>query len=116
MIILDTDFLINAIKSRIDFITEIKENSPKEKIAILDKTLDELKKVNNINSKTALALIKARNIKIIETNKDKSVDELIPENAKSNDIIATQDKELKRKLKFKGIKTITIRQKKYLKF
>ena len=106
--ILDTDFLVNVIKYRIN-IEEIKNPS------IIDKTIDELKKINNLNSKTAIKLIKLKKFKIIKTKKDKIVDDLILEKVSKEDIVATQDKKLKRLLKEKQIKVITIRRKKYIK-
>jgi len=114
MIILDTDFLITSIKYRVDVISQIKDNYPTEKIVIIDKTLDELKNVNNINSKAAVHLIKLKDINLIKTKKDKIVDDLIIETVKEGDMVATQDKELKRRLKNKDIKVLTIRQKRYV--
>lgn len=105
--ILDTDFLVNIIKNRIN-IEEIKNPH------IIDKTIDELEKINNQNSKTALKFIEIKKFKIIKTKKDKIVDDLILENVSKEDIIATQDKKLKKQLKEKQIKTITVRQKKYI--
>jgi len=105
--ILDTDFLINVIKYKID-ISEIKNPS------IIDKTLDEIKKTTS-NGRATLKLIELKKIKIIKTNKDKIVDDLILEKATKEDIVATQDKKLKRKLKEKQIKVVTVRQKKYVK-
>ena len=105
--ILDTDFLINVIKYKID-ISEIKNPY------IIDKTLDELKKVNNLNARAALKLIELKKFKIIKTKKDKIVDDLILEKATKEDRVATQDKKLKKKLKEKQIKVITVRQKKYI--
>ena len=114
MIILDSDFLVNSIKYKVDVVSQIKENFPEEDIAIIDKTLDELKKVNNPNAKAAIHLVKLKEIKILKTKKDKIVDDLILAKVKKGDIVATQDRDLKRKLKRKDIKTITIRQKKYV--
>jgi rRNA-processing protein FCF1 len=105
--ILDTDFLINVIKNKVN-IEEIRNP------AIIDKTIDELKKVDNPNSKLATKLIKLKKFKVIKTKKDKIVDDLILEKASKEDIVATQDKKLKKLLKDKQIKVITIRQKKYL--
>jgi len=105
--ILDTDFLINVIKNKVN-IEEIRNP------AIIDKTIDELKKVDNPNSKLATKLIKLKKFKVIKTKKDKIVDDLILEKASKEDIVATQDKKLKQRLKDKQIKVITIRQKKYL--
>jgi rRNA-processing protein FCF1 len=106
--ILDTDFLINIIKYKIN-IEEIKNPS------IIDKTLDELGSKNTSNAKAAIKLTKLKKFKVIKTKKDKIVDALILEEAKEGDLVATQDKKLKRQLKENNIKTITIRQKKYIK-
>ncbi len=114
MIILDTDFLVNSIKYKVDVISQIKENYPKEKIGVIDKTIDELKNVNNMNARAAIHLIKLKNLKIIKTKKDKIVDDLILEKVKDKDIVCTQDQRFKRKLKEKEIKVLTIRQKKYV--
>lgn len=116
MIILDTDFLVNAIKNRVDVDEQIRQEYPLMEIVVLDKTLDELKKVNNIDAKAALKLIELKKFKIIKTNKDKIVDNLIIDIAKEKDIVATQDKDFKRKLKKLGIKFITIKHKDYVSF
>jgi len=114
MIILDTDFLVNSIRYRVDVISQIRVDYPKEKIAVMDNTLEELKKLNSPDSNAAAHLIKLKGLKIIKTKKDKIVDELILEKVKKDDIVCTQDKGLKKRLKEKDIKVITIRQKKYI--
>ena len=110
-VILDTDFIINIVKNKIEL--SIKEKFPfPVEISILDKTLEELK--NKPYEKLALHLIK--DFKIIKTKKDDTVDNLILaliEKGKSL-IIATQDKKLKEKLKKGKVPIITIRQQKYL--
>ena len=112
-IILDTSFVLTAIKFKIDLSSELERicDFP-YKLFIIDKTLDELR--NKPNSKIALILIKHLNVGLIETRKDKNVDNLIMENADENSIVATQDIELKNRLKAKAIKVITIRQKQHL--
>ena len=114
MIYLDTDFLVNSIKHKVDFASQILDSFPNAKFAVFDKSFDELKKIGSIDSKTAIALIRIKGFKIIKTKKDKTVDDLIVEIVKKHDMVATQDKELKRRLKEKGIKIITIRQKNYV--
>ncbi len=105
-VILDTNFLLTAIKFKIDIFSQLQEYD----VYILDKTLDELK--NKKNEKLAKELLKKYNVKIIKTMSNKNVDDLLLE---FNDyIIATQDKELKEKLKKAKISTISLRQKKYL--
>lgn len=114
MIILDTDFLVNSIKYKVDVISQIIYDYPTEKIGIIDKTIDELKNVNNLNARAAIHLVKLKNLKIIKTKKDKIVDDLILDYVSEGDIVCTQDLRLKRKLKEKNIKVLTIRQKKYV--
>lgn len=116
MIILDSDFLVNAVKYKIDVIEKIREEYPELKIAVVDKTLDELKRIDILDSKLALKLIEIKKIDVIKTNKDKIADDLIFDIVKEEDIVATQDKEFKRRLKGKNIKVITIKQKKYIDF
>lgn len=109
-IILDTDFLLSSLKFKIDLISEIDRICDFQyQIFIIDKTIDELK--NKKLGKLALEIIKRFNV--IEIKKDKPVDELILEQKKENIIVATQDKEFKKRLKREKIPIITIRQKKY---
>lgn len=114
-IILDTDFILISIKYKINIEEQLKQLCDFNlKICYLDKTLDEIK--NKPNEKLAKEVIS--NFGMIETKKDKIVDELILDISKRdrNIIIATQDKKLKEKLKKGKIAVITIRQKKYLIF
>ena len=112
-IILDTDFLLSSLKYKIDIFSEFSRILDKKfKVNILDKTLDELKCKNL--EKMSIAFIQAKNINVIKTDRLKNVDNLILDLVDKDTIVATQDKDLKRKLKKKNIQIITIRQKKYL--
>jgi len=121
IIILDTNFLLIPAQFNVDIFSEIERicDFPYQ-LCIIDKTLSELdsiienqrQKYKN-SAKLALKLLKSKAVKIIKTKKDKYVDDLIFNLAENTEIIvATQDKELKKRLK-KPI--ITLRQKKYLK-
>jgi len=121
IIILDTNFLLIPAQFNVDIFSEIERicDFPYQ-LCIIDKTLSELdsiienqrQKYKNA-AKLALKLLKSKAVKIIKTKKDKYVDDLIFNLAENTEIIvATQDKELKKRLK-KPI--ITLRQKKYLK-
>ncbi|MEK6835734.1 MAG: PIN domain-containing protein [Nanoarchaeota archaeon] len=108
-IVLDTNIILDAIKFKVDLFQELKRICNfNYNVAILDKTLDELK--DKKNSKLALALIKKYKIKIIKTNQG-YVDDILAKLNK-NYIVATNDKGLKKLLKNKHY--ITLRQKKYL--
>lgn len=109
-IVLDTNIILDAVKFKVDLINEINKTCNFQyKIAILDKTLNELK--NKKNSKLAFQLI-SKDIKIIKTDKG-YVDDLLLKLDK-NHIIATNDRELKMRLKKDNRIVITLRQKKYL--
>jgi len=112
-VILDTDFLINIAKYKIDLLEECRRVFYKPfRLMIIDKTIDELK--GKPEEKLVLQIIKRNNIEMIKTEKNKIVDDLIMENLKEDIVIATQDKELKQRVKKKGLKTLLVRQKKYL--
>lgn len=110
-VVLDTDFLLKSLEYKIRIFKELSRILDFQfTVSILDKTLDELK--GKKFEKLALKFIKSNNIHIIETKKDKKVDDLLLEIP--NITVATQDKELKEKLKKGKISVITIRQKRYL--
>ncbi|HLD10789.1 MAG TPA: hypothetical protein VJB89_01795 [Candidatus Nanoarchaeia archaeon] len=122
IIILDTNFIIYLLKYKIQLFKEIErilyENY---QIYVLDKTLEELKnleekgkKQNKLLTKLSLKFLKINENKIltIKTKENKQVDDLIKDIINKDTIIATQDKKLKKVLK---CPIIIIRQKKYLK-
>jgi uncharacterized protein len=108
-IVLDTDFIIKCLEWKINVKEELRKICDFNfEVCILDRTLDELKG----KKAEQLALEFIKELKIIKTKRDKSVDELVM-NLKDV-VVATQDKELKEKLKKGGFQVITIRQRKYL--
>ncbi|NQU79275.1 nucleotide-binding protein [Candidatus Woesearchaeota archaeon] len=122
-IILDTNFLLIPIQFKVDIFSEIDRLiSEPYKLCIIDSTLDELNKIKETASgkdknaaNLAIQLLKAKNVHTITTSKDKNVDNLIVELAESPEyLVATQDKELKQRLKANKIKIIILKQKKYL--
>jgi len=107
-IILDTNFLLIPYNYKIDIFSEIERICHfKYQLKIIDKTLDELKKLKG--EKFTLNLIKQKNIKVIKTKTTNYVDNILKE---SKDIIATHDKLLIKQIKNKPL--IILRQKKYL--
>ena len=122
-IILDTNFLLIPAQFKVDIFTEINRiMEQKYEICIVDKTLDELEDIiqkqkgkNKAAALLAKKLVKNKNICILKTDKLKNVDQILLEKAnKSTFFAGTQDMMLKRRLKNKGIKIITLRQKKHL--
>jgi len=101
-ILLDTSFIIDSIRYKIDIKDNLKDIllEPFE-LFIIEKTLKELEK-KRLN-KLILEMIKDLNIiKSPLTHVDEAILSL------EGYLVATQDKELKRRLKAKGIKTISI--------
>jgi len=119
-IILDTNFLIDCFRFKIDFLEELKDlvQGPFE-ILILSCVVKELKKISKKKSKEskyakfALKLIKRRKFKILETS-SKNADKEIIANADKNTIVATNDAKLRKSLKVLKIKNIYLRARKHL--
>lgn len=114
-IILDTNFLIYCVKYKILIEKELdRVIISNYKIYIIDKTLDELKKLTEDNKtklQAKIALEICKSFSIIHTSKDKLVDSLIKDHIDSETIVATNDKELKSSLK---CPVIVVRKKQYL--
>lgn len=125
-IIIDTNFFLIPYNFKVDIFSEIDRICDfKHDIFIIDKTKDELESIitkqrgkNKRAAELGLALIKAKKPKLIKSqskNQEYSVDDIILKKADKSVIVATQDRNLKRKLKLKKIPVIVLRQKKYLK-
>jgi len=122
-IIIDTNLLMAIGQFKVDIFRELDRIiTEKYELCIIDRTIDELKKIkenqkgkHKTAAKLALAIVKSKQPKIIKSKEDKSVDDLIVDLAKKEKIaVATQDKELKKKLKENKAKIIVLRQKRYL--
>lgn len=112
-VIFDTNFLIDVIRFKID-LDEIERFVIKPyKFFTIDKVVKELKSINNKNAKAALKLIELKKIRIIKT-REKDADKALVNLANKDSIIATNDIELRKKLKSLRVKTIYLRKRKYL--
>lgn len=127
-IYLDTNFLLIPAQFKVDIYSELERiiDFP-HKVTILDKSLDEIRKIireqkgkNKDAAKLALQLIehkiKQKSLNITTFSKDLNVDDILVELANKEVIVATQDKELKKRVEEKGGRIITLRDKKYLSF
>ena len=118
-IILDTNFLISLCKFKVN-LEEIDEvvDEPYQ-LFTLGLVVDELEKMSGLVSrdsryaKIALGLINLKKIKILSSDKI-NTDKAIINSADQGTIVATNDIELREKLKKLGIKTIYLRAKKHL--
>jgi uncharacterized protein len=117
-ILLDTNFIINCVKQKIDFFEEIKLLG--FKIIIPENVIREIEKIKNSKQKQynreaanlALRILEKseyEKIKFKKRNVDKAIKDFV--DSENNIIVATLDKELKNKIK--GHKMI-IRNKKKL--
>ena len=121
-IILDTNFLLIPIQFKVDIFSEIDRICKfPYKIFAYSQTINELKRIMESKSKKdkkaasfALKLMTLKNIGIIKNSENKIVDSIILENLDKSMIVATLDKDLKKKLVEKKVDVIFLRQKKYL--
>ena len=122
IILLDTSFLIACAQFKIDYFTEIDRIiTEKYCTKTIDKVNDELDRIveeaemkKKLAAKLAKDILAKKQVQAIKTNIKKNTDETLLEMADINTIVATIDAELKKKLKNKPSRFITIRQKKYL--
>jgi len=121
-IFLDTNFLIYCIQQKIPFIEQIEEKiHEKYELIVLDKVMNELEMIksrSNIKekqaAKLALDLIKSsKNFKIIR-GEGKNADDSLVEFDYKDVVIASLDRELRKR--FKNACFLTIKRKKYLDF
>lgn len=124
-IILDTNFLLIPAQFGLDIFSELEKTcSFSYELIIFDKSLNELENIVNTGkghdkdtAKTTLLLVENmisnKKLNIIPA-KTGYIDKEIIDSADKDTLVATQDIELRKRLKEKGIKTIVMRQKKHL--
>ena len=96
-VVLDSSFILTCVKQKIDFFEEIKLIGML--ILIPKQVIREIKGIDNSNSKLALRIIQKNKFKEIDLGKGK-VDNLLINFAKKKDVIvATLDREIKKKTK-----------------
>ncbi len=120
-VIFDTNFLLIPSIFHVDIFTEAERLIPSATFAIIDKTLDELEGIiatqrgKDVRAAIlAKSLIKAKALKIIQTDKQSSVDDLTLRYSDQNTVVGTQDLELRKKLINKGITVLVLRNKTHL--
>jgi len=116
-IVLDTSFLIASFELKVDIIEGIFNACDfKYELFVLNGTINELERLINSSSlsrkqaaKYALKLVQSHKIKVLKNEIEHVDDALV---ALNGYIIATEDSELKKRLRKKNIKILNIRQKK----
>lgn len=121
-VIIDTNFFLMPLRFGIDIFEQIQHKVGQEAIFfIMQGSMSELKKLleapKEADRKAArfgLKLLKAKGLKTLAHPLDLDVDSAIVDLAGNDYIVATQDMELRKKLKQRGVKVIYLRQKKYI--
>ena len=119
-ILCDTCFLVSCAEYKIDFFEQLRKILDFNfEILIIDKVMMELNKIMAKSTKEGQAAKLAKTILmtkrvIIQPAEGKNVDSILLKKADDHHIVATQDKELKQKLRKKKQPVIFIRQKKKL--
>ena len=119
-IILDTNFIMIPAQFKVDIYSEIDRicNFSYE-LYVIDKSLIELDTIiehakgrEKAAARLAKAILEAKKPKTLKTTSKDYVDNIILD--LKGYIIATQDSELRSKLRKNGVQTIVLRQKRYL--
>ncbi len=102
MYIVDTNALIYAVKQHIDL-----NKFLDEEILVPSSVLRELESLSRYDNNAKLAIIIARKMKIIHTEK-KGDNGIIESALKTGGIVVTNDADLRKRLSASGIRTVSI--------
>ena len=118
IVLLDTSFLVSALKFKIDIYDEISRVVPeRHELATLDNVIAELEKLTarkEPNAALAMQLVTHKKVSIYKGKRIQCDDALVEFAKEKGAMICTQDKELKKKAKSQNIRVITIKNKSHL--
>ncbi len=116
-VLLDTNFLLDLLRFKVD-LSIFQDFEERTEIFISSEVLRELKSITNRKTKEgrlaliALKLIENKQIKVVQSLKREVDQDLIALAKKEGFIVATNDKDLKKKLKKENVRIICLRNKK----
>jgi rRNA-processing protein FCF1 len=116
-ILLDTNFLLDFLRYKLDF-SVFQELEESVELFITSETLRELKSIANRKTKEgrfaliALKLIETQKIKVVQSLKKEVDEDLLALAKKEGFLVATNDKDLKEKLKKENVRIAYLRNKK----
>ena len=111
IVLLDTNFITLPEQFHIDIFIEIPKIVANAQLKTIRAVINELKSLNTKAAKVGLQLIEEKKVEIIE--KEGIADDLLIETADElNAVIATNDKELRRRALEKNVKIMLMRSKK----
>lgn len=113
-ILLDTNFLVAPFQFSFDIYDELEKKFPYTELYTLDDALQEAKSIKSGRYKELVPkMLEKQGVEVLETEGEGIVDDLIVEIA-DDFIVATNDKELKRRLKKNGRPVVIIRGKNHI--
>ena len=119
-VVIDTNFFMVPFQFNVDIITELEKLLPSYKLTTPSFVINELKGLKNnnkgkirLNANLALKLANSSKVEIkdISLLENETVDDAL---LRVSEILATNDIELKKRAKDKGITVAYLRQKKYI--
>ena len=119
-VVIDTNFFMVPFQFNVDIITELEKILPSYKLTTPSFVINELKglKKNNkgkirLNANLALKLANSSKVEIkdISLLENETVDDAL---LRVSEVLATNDMELKKRAKAKGITVVYLRQKNYI--
>lgn len=117
--LLDTSFLITAMRGKIDIMGELRKFG-KPSLNVLDLVVEELESFSTgrskraVDSRLSLGFIKESDVHVIKTRGGHTDSKIITYATNRKMAVCTVDKQLKETLLRRGAKVITIRQGRYL--
>ena len=119
-VVIDTNFFMVPFQFNVDIITELEKSLPSYKLTTPSFVINELKGLKNnnkgkirLNANLALKLANSSKVEIkdISLLENETVDDAL---LRVSEVLATNDIELKKRAKDKGITVAYLRQKKYI--
>ena len=119
-VVIDTNFFMVPFQFNVDIITELEKVLPSYKLTTPSFVINELKGLKNnnkgkvrLNANLALKLANSSKIEIkdISLLENETVDDAL---LRVSEVLATNDIELKKRAKAKGITVVYLRQKNYI--
>ena len=119
-VVIDTNFFMVPFQFNVDIITELEKELPSYKLTTPSFVINELKGLKNnnkgkirLNANLALKLANSSKVEIkdISLLENETVDDAL---LRVSEVLATNDIELKKRAKAKGITIVYLRQKNYI--
>jgi len=120
----DTNSLLLPFRRKVDVFSEVERVMQEpHQCCIVQETVTELEKLaenarkgtDKQAAKLGLILLKQKNLKRVRGFfKESHADDALIKNARPGDVVVTQDKDLKKSLKERGVTIMTLRQQRYL--